>query len=298
MKGRSVRKGEWLEVRFAAGRDGKARDAASLGVPDKLLRKLRQSDGCLEEERLVRLRLFPGEAAGFPAAWADIEVLYEDDFCLVANKPAGMPVHPSAPGQTNTLANAVAAHYEATGQACRVRHIHRLDEMTSGPVLYAKNELAQLVLDEAMRVKAIVRTYAAVAAGKFGTSRGTVNAPIGRDRHHAGKRRVSESGDPAVTHYEVVERYRDAALLRVRLETGRTHQIRVHMSHIGHPLLGDPLYGAASREAAPAVPEMRRQALHGEALVFAHPWTHETIRVEAPRPADLAALIDALRQKK
>ncbi|MBO9606630.1 MAG: RluA family pseudouridine synthase [Paenibacillaceae bacterium] len=297
MSGRSVRKGEWLEVRFAAApADGQTRDAASLGVPDKLLRKLRQTGGCLEEERLVRLRLFPEEEAGFSAEWADVDVLHEDDFCLVANKPAGMPVHPSAPGQTHTLANAVSAHYEATGQACRVRHIHRLDDQTSGPVLYAKNELAQLVLDEAMRAKAIVRTYAAVAAGKFAAVRGTVDAAIGRDRHHAGKRRVSESGDPAVTHYEVVEQFREAALLRVRLETGRTHQIRVHMSHIGHPLLGDPLYGAApDRRLGPT---MDRQALHGESLGFAHPWTRETIRVESPLPADLAALLGSLRQKK
>jgi 23S rRNA pseudouridine1911/1915/1917 synthase len=196
-------------------------------------------------------------------------------------------VHPVERHGTGSLANAVAAYYASTGQAVAVRHIHRLDADTTGPVLYAKNALAQISLDAAMREKRIARVYLAVVHGVPARGRGTIDAPIGRDRHHAGRRRVSPTGEPAVTHYETVRAWpeHNTALLRLRLETGRTHQIRVHLSHIGHPLVGDTLYGGRPS------PRIRRQALHGESLAFPHPWTRETVRVEAPLPADLADLV-------
>jgi 23S rRNA pseudouridine1911/1915/1917 synthase len=217
----------------------------------------------------------------------DLDVLYEDDHCLVINKPAGLLVHPTMPGQTGTLGNAVASYYECTGQAVAVKHIHRLDEWTSGPVLYAKHELAQLKLDEAMRAKTIDRIYVTLAEGTFKVNRGTLDYPIGRDRHHKQRRRVSPTGDTAVTHFEVVEQYETIALVRLKLDTGRTHQIRVHLSHIGHPIVGDTLYGGSTST-------MHRQALHGESLSFAHPITNERMTVLCPWPQDITETLARL----
>ncbi|MBD3917741.1 RluA family pseudouridine synthase [Paenibacillus sp. PR3] len=205
------------------------------------------------------------------------EPLYEDDYVLVMNKPAGMPVHASRPGERGTLDEAAALHLLKRGDPLPVRHIHRLDNETSGLVLYSKNELAQQRLDEAMRNKAIDRRYVAFVQGRLARRSGIIDAPIGRDRHHSMKRRAGAGGDPAVTHYEVLEQYGSAALVSVRLETGRTHQIRVHMSHTGHPLVGDSLYGGSTRLLA-------HQALHGERLLFTHPLYGGQVEVVSPRP--------------
>lgn len=210
-------------------------------------------------------------------AYALPPILYEDDYCLVLNKPAGMPVHASFKGERGTLDEMAARHLLESGDPLPVRHIHRLDDDTSGPVLYAKNDLAQLRLDEAMRVKEIDRRYIAIVQGVMKRSAGVIDAPIGKDRHHSARRLVSPSGDSAITHYEVAGRSDQVTLVRVRLETGRTHQIRVHMSDIGHPLAGDILYGGSSRL-------LSHQALHGERLMFPHPLTGQRVDVAAPWP--------------
>lgn len=220
-----------------------------------------------------------------------LNVLFEDDHCLVVNKPAGIAVHPSNEGQTGTLAHLVAAYYDLTGQSCPVRHIHRLDEWTSGPVLYAKNAASQRILDETMRQKQIERIYIAFVSGRMKQNRGRLDFPIGRDRHHNQRRRVSATGDHAVTHYEVIEVYASTTMVRLTLETGRTHQIRVHLSHIGHPLLGDKLYYGP-------VDIIPRQALHGDKLNFTHPVTGENIHIEAPWPEDLTILWNQLKNNK
>lgn len=214
-------------------------------------------------------------AAGSSALMAD--VLFMDEWCLVMNKPAGMPVHASAPGQRGTLDEVAARVSLANGDGLPAKHIHRLDDDTAGPVLYARNELAQLRLDEAMREKTIGRQYAAIVHGKPRLRRGTIDAPIGKDRHHRSRRRITPDGDQAITHYETIDSYRDASLVRLWLETGRTHQIRVHMSHLGHPLVGDALYGGSD-----AV--LRHQALRGEQLSFVHPWSGAETTVVSPEP--------------
>lgn len=298
-----IRKGEWLEIRLgraeapvneqAAGTEAETRQwleqwLREKGItPKRAAQLVREKQAALDGTRL-RLRAFPPEEAGFAPDWQEPDVLYEDDFCLVVNKPAGMAVHPSNPDQTGTLAHAVAGYYLSTGQACAVRHIHRLDEDTTGPVLYAKNSFAHSILDADMREKAIERIYLAVVWGSFARSRGTVDEPIGRDRHHKSRRRVSQGGDEAVTHYEVLRQKGGTAAVSLRLETGRTHQIRVHMSYIGHPLVGDALYGGKPLSG------MARQALHGSALIFLHPLTKERICITAPLPPDLSELLDAL----
>lgn len=308
------REGEWLElcigsVAAAAGAEPLAPCTHPHAVrlwllqhtdlPPKWLGRLFSVGGIRWHGEALRLLAFPAvdpgrdslyrtaAAGGAPRA----EALYEDDFCVVLYKPAGMPVHESYPGQTGTLDIAAAGHALDAGDPLPLRHIHRLDDDTSGPVLYAKCELAQLRLDEAMREKRIDRRYLAVVNGKPLPPSGTVDEPIGKDRHHSSRRIVTPRGDKAVTHYELAERWGTASLLRLRLETGRTHQIRVHMAYKGNPLLGDSLYGGDMRY-------IKHQALHGESLVFPHPWTSEQVKVAAPAPAWLEPLKQKLKGAK
>lgn len=285
------RKGEWMEFKLPD-----ALQHAPIGVilksfpiPAKVAGRLNSTNGIMKQGQNLRIKLFPNESPGFPADWVDLNILYEDDFTLVVNKPAGVEVHPSTQGQRGTLAHAVAAYYEASGQNCRVRHIHRLDKETTGPVLYAKNELAHYEFDKAMREKKIERIYLAVAEGAFEQKKGKIDKPIGQDRHHSTRRRVSETGDPAVTLYEVVEYFAGHTLVRLRLETGRTHQIRVHLSSVNHPLAGDGMYGGTRRY-------IHRQALHGEKLIWIHPWTGERMEVRATLPEDMNKLLNDLRE--
>ncbi len=268
--------------------------------PAKWINRLFSVGGIQWEGESLKLLAFPAAAKGsadplYQKAAANRsgsqgtlvpELLYEDDFCAVFLKPVGMPVHESHPGQSGTLDEAVALHMLAKSDLLPVRHIHRLDDDTSGPVLYSKNDLAQWVLDEAMRAKRIDRRYIAIVHGRLAFQSGTVNAPIGKDRHTA-RRRVSPNGEQAVTHYELVETIGNASVVRLQLETGRTHQIRVHMSHIGHPLVGDRLYGGDGML-------LPHQALHGERLLFPHPWTGLSIEAKAPSPAWLETLRDKL----
>jgi 23S rRNA pseudouridine1911/1915/1917 synthase len=285
------RKGEWMEFRLPESLAGAPVQKVMQHTPlaPKLVSKLLQTKGLALQGPNLRLHLFPREERDFPPDWMELNVLYEDEFTLVVNKPAGIEVHPSEKGQRRTLAHAVSAYYEMTNQDLRIRHIHRIDKETTGPVLYAKNEIAHYQYDKEMREKKIERIYLALAEGVLPQDKGTIDKPIGQDRHHSTRRRVSETGDPAVTHYEVVERFPDHTLVRLRLETGRTHQIRVHLSAIGHPLAGDGLYGGKRGLIS-------RQALHGERLIWHHPWTGEKLSVRAPLPDDFAEALARLRQ--
>ncbi|MFD0713958.1 RluA family pseudouridine synthase [Paenibacillus sp. GCM10027626] len=260
--------------------------------PDKWVNRLFSVGGIRVEENTVLLHAFkPADVAknamyrlaqqrrqqGFKDGGEQPAVLYEDDWCIVFNKPAGMPVHPNGPDHRGTLDEAAALHCLLQDDPLPVKHIHRLDDDTAGPVLYAKHELAQLILDEAMRSKKVERYYEAIVEGKLKRPKGTIQAPIGKDRHHGSRRRVTPAGDPAVTHYYTEALYRDASLVKLRLETGRTHQIRVHMSYMGYPLVGDKLYGGSGRL-------LSHQALRGERLEFVHPLSGETVTVIAPEP--------------
>ncbi|MEK3720927.1 RluA family pseudouridine synthase [Paenibacillus sp. FSL H8-0034] len=286
------KKGEWLELILPKPLEAELEIGNYIRMPVLFLKKLIKSGGVLIKGPRVRLRLFPNEPLQDMPIWAPLDVLYEDDFCMVVHKPAGMRVH--GDGSRNgsdqtTLADAVAFYYESTGQQCKVRHIHRLDEDTTGPVLYAKHEWAQLILDEDMRSKSIQRFYAAIVQGQSALLSGTIDEPIGKDRHHSARRRISVTGERAVTHYEVVEQLNQAMLVRLRLETGRTHQIRVHLSHIGLPIWGDSLYGGPTHG-------INRQALHGESLSFEHPLTGEFIHVSAPWTEDFLRLYTVLQK--
>lgn len=216
-------------------------------------------------------------------------ILYEDNHCLIANKPAGLPVHQSYPGQVHTLDAQVDKYMEATHDEIVIRHIHRIDDDTSGPVLYAKHDLAQYLLDEAMREKRIDREYIAIVEGQLRQSKGTIDVPIGKDRHQPKRRVVTSTGDVAMTHYKLLESWPLHSVVELALVTGRTHQIRVHMSYIGHPLLGDKLYGGATKY-------LPYQALHGARLRFVHPFLDEVLTVDAPLP-DWYAIIKQIISK-
>ncbi|OXM86870.1 RluA family pseudouridine synthase [Paenibacillus rigui] len=286
------KKGEWLELRLPRPIQNENDMKEYIRLPDKFLGNLIKAQGVSLAGARARLKLFPNEPLQTIPRWFPLEVLFEDDFCLVVLKPAGMKLHTDgtrSDAEPVTLSEAVAGYYESTGQACRPRHIHRLDEDTTGPVLFAKHEWGQLILDEAMREKKIGREYCAIVQGRLKQQHGTIDAPIGKDRHHASRRRVSPTGDRAVTHYQVAEQWKDAALVRLKLETGRTHQIRVHLSYLGHPIWGDALYGGRKEG-------IDRQALHGEKLVFNHPLTGERTEIEAPWPQDMERLYSFLQK--
>jgi 23S rRNA pseudouridine1911/1915/1917 synthase len=289
------RQGQWLLVhlpRYIANELVSLDDYLSrqLGIPADYIAKMNKRQDIERIGDRLRLRFFVDREPGFSPEWMPVDVLFEDDFSLVVHKPAGIPVHPVKAYGGGSLANAIAAYYEMTAQQCAVRHIHRLDEWTSGPVLYAKNAYAQYRLDQDMRDQIIKRQYLAIVQGIPMKSRGTIRASIGQDRHVSGKRRVSLTGDDAITHYEVVDSFREASLVRLVLGTGRTHQIRVHMSYIGHPLLGDVMYGG-NRDL------IQHQALHGETLCFRHPFDRQEIIVHTELPEHMKKLIEMLQLK-
>lgn len=292
------RRGEWLELmpgKLNPPEHGGRYEAAllwlerELGMPVKLVRSLQADEGIKLAGDRLRLKVFMPETSQYEPVEKPVTILFEDDFCLVVHKPAGLKVHPDGKSAEPSLANLVSGIFSQRGERVAPEHIHRLDEHTSGPVLYAKNRFAQLKLDAAMARKEIGRIYVALAEGNVDPSLTSINEPIGRDRHHASRRRVSPSGKEAVTRVELVESFPGgASLVRLRLETGRTHQIRVHMSHAGHPLIGDALYGGSTKL-------FPYQALHGERLVFPHPLTGEAVSVEDPRPEAWERLMKELR---
>ncbi|WP_043932197.1 RluA family pseudouridine synthase [Bacillus sp. EB01] len=208
--------------------------------------------------------------------YLDLSILYEDEHVLVINKPAFINTHPNTPEDTTTLLNAVACHLQSAGEGASAQQIHRLDRDTTGAILFAKHPLAGGILDGMLERRLIKRTYVAAVCGTGLKKKDSINQPIGRDRHHPVRRRVSDTGQPAVTHYKVlnVDRAKKLTFVACWLETGRTHQIRVHFSHLGYPLAGDELYGGQ--------PLYNRQALHSAKLEFIHPISLEPITVLAP----------------
>jgi 23S rRNA pseudouridine1911/1915/1917 synthase len=242
------------------------------------------------------------EVTSAPEAIA-LDIVYEDPHLLVINKPVGLVVHPGAGNPAGTMLNALLHHDPKLAELPRGGIVHRLDKDTSGLMVVAKTLATHTALVEMLSQHEVARQYEAIVLGTM-IAGGTVDAPIGR---HMGDRlrqavRDEEDGKHAVTHYRLRERFRAHTLVQCNLETGRTHQIRVHLSHIGHPLVGDPLYGGGLKLPKRATPELiaalrsfRRQALHAERLAFEHPVTGESLSFEAPRPADMDALIAALR---
>jgi 23S rRNA pseudouridine1911/1915/1917 synthase len=240
----------------------------------------------------VEVRL-PEETAGaIEPEPIPIDVLYEDDDLLVVNKPAGLVVHPTRGFHGGTLANGVIHHWRQRGLSIRFRPVHRLDRDTSGVLAIAKNAFVHERLSRQLQAGRVEKTYCAFVFGRPDPPSGIVEAPIGQSADRPGMRVVRPDGAPSVTRYETVESWGAVSLLRVRPVTGRTHQIRVHMRHIGHPIVGDPLY-AADRPPPPGA-GIGRQALHAVSLGFEHPVTGRRVTFRAPLPADLVRLMGAL----
>ncbi|SHG20555.1 23S rRNA pseudouridine1911/1915/1917 synthase [Microbulbifer donghaiensis] len=252
------------------------------------------------EQLRLRAELEPqGEWLAQPL---DLDIVYEDETLLVLNKPAGLVVHPAAGNPDNTLLNGLLHHCPDLEKIPRAGIVHRLDKDTSGLMVVAKTLPAQTSLVDQLKERSVSRQYDALVQGTI-TAGGTVDAAIGRHRQNRLKMAVLDfGGKEAITHYRVQERFPAHTLLRCKLETGRTHQIRVHMAHIRHPLVGDPLYGGrpklprdASAALIGALQQFPRQALHAAELALIHPQSGEEMHWCAPMPADMLQLLAQLR---
>jgi 23S rRNA pseudouridine1911/1915/1917 synthase len=239
------------------------------------------------------------EDTAFTAENVALDVVYEDSDVIVINKPPGLVVHPAAGNWSGTVLNGMLYRYPETACVPRAGIVHRLDKDTSGLMVIARNEAAQFSLVQQLQARTVSRRYAALVRGVLSED-GTVDAPIGRHSRDRVKMAVVHglAGKPAITHYSVVEEFSQHTLVECRLETGRTHQIRVHMSSIGFALEGDSVYGRGVRGLNPqlheAVAQFGRQALHAQALAFVHPATKKEVSFESEIPDDMNALIDAV----
>lgn len=231
-----------------------------------------------------------------------LDIVYEDDDLLVVNKPAGMVVHPAPGHHSDTLVNALLAHYPelleieegGEGDGLRPGIVHRLDKDTSGLMIVAKNTRAQAALVEQMKQHKVVKRYLALVEGVVPLDTGNIDAPIGRNPRHRQQMAITATGSrEARTHFRVLRRFARHTLLLLQLETGRTHQIRVHLKAIGYPVMGDTVYGASSNgvRGARREPTLQRQFLHAYQLRFTHPTTGATIELEVPLPEDLQAVL-------
>jgi 23S rRNA pseudouridine1911/1915/1917 synthase len=262
-------------------------------------RKLRGKDKVLGGER-VRIHAWLEADAQVQPEALPLEVLFKDRALFVINKPAGLVVHPGAGNARHTLQNALLALDPKLAVVPRAGIVHRLDKDTSGLLVVARTPESHTALVTALAGREISRHYLAVCTGVM-TAGGTVAEPIGRHRSLRTRMAVRADGRPAVTHYRVVQRFRGHTLVRAELETGRTHQIRVHLAYIGFPVVGDPLYGGRRRLPAGSTPGLvaelngfKRQALHAAHLALAHPTSGRSVEWDAPVPADMARLLAAL----
>jgi 23S rRNA pseudouridine1911/1915/1917 synthase len=250
----------------------------------------------VKEGDTYTLHLPPPEAAKPKAQKIALAIIYEDKDVLVINKPAGLVVHPAPGNRDQTLVNALLAHcgksLSGIGGVARPGIVHRLDKETSGLMVVAKNDLAHQNLSAQFADRSLSRTYHALVHGVPPIRMGVVDAPIGRDTRDRKKMAVTGKGKPARTRYKILEIFHETALVECNLETGRTHQIRVHMAHLKHPVIGDPTYG---RGRAKKFYDFPRQALHAAAIKFIHPRTGKTLSFTAPLPKDMQAFLKKLK---
>ncbi|RDY25240.1 RluA family pseudouridine synthase [Romboutsia weinsteinii] len=229
------------------------------------------------------------EMADFEAQDLNLEILYDDFDIIMVNKPPFMVVHPTKSHYNGTIANGVTNYIKNQNEHVKIRFVNRLDMNTSGLVIVAKNAYAHHTLSVAMSEDKVEKTYITVVKGTVKEDSGTINQPIYRQGEGSIKRVIDERGQTSITHYKVIQRLNDATVLEVKLETGRTHQIRVHMEYLGHGIIGDELYGHVDENL------IDRQALHAYSLEFEQPRTKEKLQFKASLPKDIKDLIEKLR---
>jgi 23S rRNA pseudouridine1911/1915/1917 synthase len=242
-------------------------------------------------EQIVVTPALSREETAFRPETIPLQIVHEDDTLIVINKPAGLVVHPGSGNWQGTLLNALLAHAPQLAAVPRAGIVHRLDKDTSGLLVIAKTLTAQTDLVRQLQARTVSREYRAVVHGVVKRP-GRIDGAIGRDPRSRTRMAVVASGKPAVTHYTILEKLHRATVLACKLETGRTHQIRVHLQKLGHPIWGDPVYGLRN---APKTPYIGRQALHAEKLALTHPYSGENVQWQAPLPEDMLQLIAELR---
>ncbi|MBP2663547.1 MAG: rluD 1 [Firmicutes bacterium] len=247
------------------------------GKPVFLQRQLKANDS-------LRVLVLEDESYGVQPEPGIIEILYEDAYLLVLNKPPYQLVHPTGQTTSGTLANHLAYHLAEQGVVSTVRAVHRLDRETSGCVIFAKDARSQTLLEQQLKDRTLKRRYQALVNGTVEPPSGTIDAPIGPHSRLPNRRAINPQGEAAITHYQTIRSFSGTSLLELTLDTGRTHQIRVHLAHLGYPILGDKMYGVRS-------PLISRQALHAASVSFDHLGNKQSVTVTAPLPTDFARMI-------
>ncbi|NRT89832.1 RluA family pseudouridine synthase [Clostridium beijerinckii] len=287
-KGTKIR--EYLKVEL--GLSTRLIRSASLGkrifVNDEVVKMNR----VLNEGEIIKIDLEKDESQDIAPEKMDIDIVYEDEDILVVNKKPFMVVHPTKSYQSGTLANGVINYFMESGQNCIVRLVSRLDMNTSGLIIIAKNQFSHGMLSKEMSENKVEKKYLALVHGIMKEKQGTIDLPIYKPEgiENGIRRVIDERGQRSITHYKVVEEYNESSLVECKLETGRTHQIRVHLSHLGHPIYGDTLYGDGDEEDL-----IKRQALHAYGLDFKSPRSGEMLSLRAELPDDMKELISKLK---
>ncbi len=272
---------------------------AYFNISDRLLLKLKNTQNILlnglptyiskevnSDDTITVLIDFKEDSSNIVATKMDLNIVYEDDCMIIINKSPNMPVHPSMLHYENSLSNGIKYYFESHNIKKKIRPVNRLDKDTSGLVIFAKNEYIQECLVSQMKSKKFQKEYIAICYGIFESKKGTINLPIARKPGSIIERCIRPDGDISITHYEVLKEDTNISIVKCLLETGRTHQIRVHLSSIGHPILGDTLYGNPNSLIAD------RQLLHAYKIKFIHPLTKKELIIEAPIPYDMSSYIN------
>lgn len=268
------------------------------GISNRLLLKLKQEKQILKNSQIANVNDeinlndkitvlidFDEKSENIVANKMHLEIIFEDEAMLIINKPAGLPVHPSILHFDDSLSNGVKAYFETKQINCKIRPVNRLDKDTSGLVIFAKNQYIQECLIKQMSIHEFQKSYLAILTGSLEKENGIIDAPIARKEGSIIEREINENGQKSITEYKLVKNFENFCLVEFTLKTGRTHQIRVHSKFIGHPILGDSLYGENSDLIS-------RQALHAYKISFIHPITKKTMVFEIPLPLDMQILIN------